>query len=115
SSHTRIARILDAALAARPDPYILDVGCAAAMIKRAAELHGLAVAQRAHWIGLDRDLAALAEAAAAGLEVHPIDLALGNLPPLPASFDAVVIADLLEHLPSPETALARGQMLQQVG
>ncbi len=106
SSHTRVARILDAALSGRPEPRILDVGCAGGMVKRTAELRGLAVAGRARWIGLDADPAALEAAAAAGMEVHTTDLE-AERPPVAGPFDAVVFADVLEHLPSPAALLAR--------
>jgi SAM-dependent methyltransferase len=105
SSHTRVARILDAALTDRSAPRILDIGAAGGLLRTAALRHGLRVAEHAHWVAVDRDPAVLDAAALAGIEVHALDVASDAPPPGP--FDAVVFADVLEHLPAPHQILRR--------
>jgi 2-polyprenyl-3-methyl-5-hydroxy-6-metoxy-1,4-benzoquinol methylase len=105
SSHVRLARLLDAYLAHRPAPRVLDVGCAAGLIKTTAGALKLPVAARATWTGLDGDPAAVAAAAATGMTVHRVDLATDPLPEFGDGFDAIVLGDVLEHVPSPATTL----------
>ena len=107
SSHVRLARLLDAHLGDRPAPRILDVGCAAGLIKTTALALDLPVAIRATWVGLDTDPAVLAAAAATGMTTHRLDLATDPLPDLGPRFDALLFGDVLEHLPDPVTTLRR--------
>lgn len=103
SSHTRLARLLDDTLRGLHAPRILDVGCGPGLLRRCAADLGLAPG--AVWTGLDADAEALGLARLAGMETVAADLASDTLPPLGGPFDAVVLGDVLEHLPDPDRAL----------
>lgn len=80
---------------------VLDLGCAS------GGLLALLRARAAHLAGLDPS--ATATHAAAQVADHVVQGALEDpdLPFEPGSFDLVVLADVLEHLPDPLTALRR--------
>lgn len=73
-----------------PDAALLDVGCGTAWLGR----------HFADYTGIDGSPAAVASATAAGLAVIQGDVDSG-LPFSDASFDGVVLKDVLEHVASP--------------
>lgn len=77
---------------------VLDVGCARGAF--------LAVARGEGWdaVGLDLDRKAVEAARGRGLDVRHGALEPGAFPP--ASFDAVTLFDLIEHVPDPRQLLA---------
>jgi 2-polyprenyl-3-methyl-5-hydroxy-6-metoxy-1,4-benzoquinol methylase len=94
------ARLLSLTLAAGPRD-VLDVGCSSGYL--AAPL--AAAGARVVGIELDADAAECARAFCADVlvgDVESMELPLG-----PASFDAVVCGDLIEHLRDPRAALER--------
>lgn len=87
---------------------LLDVGCWFGFL--------LDEARRRGWrtVGVEPSVAASAYARRQlGLEVHNSDLASAELEP--SSFDAVVLADVLEHFPDPAVALERVSELLRPG
>jgi 2-polyprenyl-3-methyl-5-hydroxy-6-metoxy-1,4-benzoquinol methylase len=107
SSHSRIAEMLAAALAHHTRPRILDVGCGAGLLPKAAHERAPSLAARAQWVAVDNDPAALAAAAHVGMEPYRVDLNAPMPPPTAGTFDAVVFADVLEHVVEPEAVLRR--------
>jgi len=107
SSHSRIVEMLAAALADRTRPRILDVGCAGGLLPKTARSRAPSLATNAQWVAVDNDPAALAGAAQVGMETYHIDLNTPNPPPMAGTFDAVVFADVLEHVVEPEAVLGR--------
>jgi len=107
SSHSQIVEMLAAALAERVRPRILDVGCGAALLAKAARWRAPDFAANAQWVAVDNDPGALAAAAHAGMETYRVDLNAPSPPPVAGTFDAVVFADVLEHVAEPEAVLAR--------
>ena len=101
------ARAIRNALQATPEPLVLDIGCG-----RGALLAELA-ALGARGIGLER------AALAAGRDDAGIDIRVGELAEqefAAASFDAVVLWHVLEHLVHPQAALAEiGRILKPGG
>lgn len=84
-----------------PDSAVLDVGCASGYLGLELSRRGCRV-----W-GVDADPRALA-AIPAGAYVQAAQTDLNGLekwPFYPAQFDAVIVADVLEHLAEPELAL----------
>jgi GT2 family glycosyltransferase/2-polyprenyl-3-methyl-5-hydroxy-6-metoxy-1,4-benzoquinol methylase len=89
---------------------ILDVGCGGGLL--GAALRSL---RGAHVTGIELDPAAAARAKERLDEVRVGD-AIGSMAALPdASFDAILFADLLEHLAEPEMALAQARRLLAPG
>jgi SAM-dependent methyltransferase len=86
---------------------ILDVGCRSGALTR-AYLAGNEV------IGLDADRAALAEASELGIETVWAD-AEEPLPFEDASFDVVVLAELLEHLREPDRLVSEARRVLRRG
>jgi methionine biosynthesis protein MetW len=84
-----------------PAGRVLDIGCAS------GGLLALLRARAGHLAGLE--LSATAARAAAQIGDHVVQGALEDpgLPFEPASFDLVVLADVLEHLPDPAAGLQR--------
>ena len=80
----------------------LDVGCAAGVLGAALKAAGAA-----HVAGVEAHPEAAAEARGRLDEVVEGDLRSVRLPFAPASFDYIVFADVLEHVPDPEAVLAR--------
>lgn len=80
----------------------LDVGCAGGALGRA-----LIEAGAAHVAGVEGHREAAAEARSRLHEVVEGDLRTVPLPFATASFDYIVFADVLEHVPDPEAVLAR--------
>lgn len=80
-----------------PVGRLLDVGCWTGSFLVAAQRRGWAT------VGVEPSAWAAGEARARGLEVHQMELA--EAPLEPASFDAVVSCDVLEHLADPGAAL----------
>jgi methionine biosynthesis protein MetW len=78
---------------------VLDVGCGAGVLARvlADECH-------AHFVGVEPDSFRAEEAAERGLEVHFGYLTAELIRDL-GSFDIVLFADVLEHLPNPQSVL----------
>jgi 2-polyprenyl-6-hydroxyphenyl methylase/3-demethylubiquinone-9 3-methyltransferase len=80
---------------------VLDAGCGGGLVARELAAAGAEV------VGVDRSLGSLGVARrAAGGSFHPAQGRLERLPFGDASFDAVVAADVLEHLPDLPTAVA---------
>jgi SAM-dependent methyltransferase len=91
-----------------PGKRILDLGCRTGALARA-------YAPGNEVVGLDVDREALAEAAALGIETVWAD-AEEPLPFADASFDVVVVAELLEHVREPEQLVAEiGRVLRPAG
>jgi 2-polyprenyl-3-methyl-5-hydroxy-6-metoxy-1,4-benzoquinol methylase len=81
---------------------ILDVGCAAGYLGAALKVRGAGFVA-----GVEASTEAVAEARERlDLVVHG-DLRSVPLPFAPAAFDALIFADVLEHVPDPEAVLAR--------
>jgi 2-polyprenyl-3-methyl-5-hydroxy-6-metoxy-1,4-benzoquinol methylase len=80
----------------------LDVGCAAGLLGAALKAAGAA-----HVAGVEAHPGAAGEARGRLDEVVEGDLRSVRLPFAPASFDYIVFADVLEHVPDPEAVLAR--------
>jgi len=81
---------------------ILDVGCAGGMLGAALKASGAAFVA-----GVERHAEAAAHARPLLDTLVEGDLLTAALPFGPASFDYVLFADVLEHLPEPEAALRR--------
>jgi 2-polyprenyl-3-methyl-5-hydroxy-6-metoxy-1,4-benzoquinol methylase len=94
------ARLLELTLADGPRD-VLDVGCSSGYL--AAPL----AAAGAHVVGLELDPDAAEAARAYCAEVLVGDVEGMELPFEPASFDAIVCGDLVEHLRDPGTTLGR--------
>jgi len=107
SSHSQIVEMLAAALAHRTRPRILDVGCAGGLLPKAARTRAPSLAANAQWVAVDNDPAALAGAVHVGMETYRVDLNAPLPPPTAGTFDAVVFADVLEHVVEPEAVLGR--------
>jgi 2-polyprenyl-3-methyl-5-hydroxy-6-metoxy-1,4-benzoquinol methylase len=90
-----------------PGLRVLDLGCRDGALSR-SYLDGNEV------VGIDADREALAEAERLGIEVHWGDVE----EPLPwgnASFDAVVIGELLEHTREPQSVVAEAKRVLRPG
>jgi methionine biosynthesis protein MetW len=82
---------------------VLDVGCAAGHLAALLrDERGCSV------VGVERDVAAAAQARGRGIEVREADIERDGLGDLDG-FDAVVFGDVLEHLRDPAAVLARGR------
>lgn len=106
SSHAQIANVLRkyAAIAnsqAYDVPYeVLDIGCASGFLRNFLPGSGFRL------IGIERDPDLLAQAQQHYDQVYQADLTADNLDlPLQRPPDAVVLADVLEHLPNPDIVL----------
>ena len=95
------ARLLSMTLAGDPHD-VLDVGCSSGYLATPLAAAGV----RVSGIELDPDAAAEARGSCAG-GVLVGDVESMELPFEPASFDAIVCGDLVEHLRDPESTLAR--------
>jgi O-antigen biosynthesis protein len=104
SSHSRIAALLES-LPARST--VLDVGTASGMIARRGNtsLRFFGIEANAEW-------AAVASPFYEKLWIYPLDDAPDDAL---RGYDAVVLGDVLEHMPSPDTALNRLVGLQPAG
>jgi O-antigen biosynthesis protein len=80
---------------------ILDVGCSTGYLARRMQSLGATV------VGLEIDERAAEQARRVCEEVYVGDVETMDLPLEPASFDAVVCGDIIEHLRDPQTFLAR--------
>jgi 2-polyprenyl-3-methyl-5-hydroxy-6-metoxy-1,4-benzoquinol methylase len=106
SSHAQIANQLRplAPIASANPTIVLDVGCAAGFLRAFLPESDFYI------VGVERDSKLAAQARQQYNEVHQADLTQDlNLPLLTPH--AVVLADILEHLPDPETVLTN--LLQQ--
>ena len=88
------------ALLGRPE-RVLDVGCSTGYLAKRLQERGAKV------VGLELDERAAAEALRFCEAVHAGDVETMELPLEPASFDAVVCGDFIEHLRDPQAFLAR--------
>jgi 2-polyprenyl-3-methyl-5-hydroxy-6-metoxy-1,4-benzoquinol methylase len=105
TSHARVAALVG------PQKFVLDIGCGGGFIAERLRNQGC------HIIGIDRDPALLERARSFCDEVieHDLEGDIGALN-LPTAFDAVVMADVLEHLREPEALLvAAGNLLRPGG
>jgi 2-polyprenyl-3-methyl-5-hydroxy-6-metoxy-1,4-benzoquinol methylase len=102
------ALLLSMTLAERPTD-VLDAGCSSGYL--AAPL----TAAGARVVGLELDPDAAEAARSICAEVHVGDVESMALPFEPASFDAIVCGDLVEHLRDPGTALSRLRPLLRPG
>ena len=80
---------------------VLDLGCAS------GGLLALLRPRAGHLAGLELSRSAAAAAAQIGDEVVQGSIEDPDLPFAPGSYDVVVLADVIEHLPRPQAALAR--------
>jgi SAM-dependent methyltransferase len=80
---------------------VVDVGCGSGPL--GLLLRGVPI----RLFGFDRDESGLAHARAAGYETALGDLSDGALPAAPAPAQALVCADVLEHVPDPAALLPR--------
>ena len=80
---------------------VLDVGCSAGYLAKRLQEQGSTV------VGLDIDPRAVELAGPFCEAVHVGDVETMELPFEPASFDAVLCGDVIEHLRDPEAFLAR--------
>jgi 2-polyprenyl-3-methyl-5-hydroxy-6-metoxy-1,4-benzoquinol methylase len=81
---------------------ILDVGCGAGTLSAALRANGAAFVA-----GVELDPEAAASARERLDELVEGSATEGELPWAPGSFDVLIFADVLEHLPDPDTALER--------
>jgi O-antigen biosynthesis protein len=88
------------ALVGRPE-RVLDVGCSTGYVAERLQARGATV------VGLDLDERAAAQARRFCEAVHVGDVETMELPFEPASFDAIVCGDLVEHLRDPRAFLER--------
>jgi O-antigen biosynthesis protein len=88
------------ALLDRPQ-RVLDVGCSTGYLAERLQQRGADV------VGLDMDERAVELAGRFCSEVHVGDVETMELPFEPASFDAIVCGDLIEHVRDPQALLAR--------
>ncbi len=95
NSHSLMIRLVG------PDRTVLDVGCATGYLGRALQARGCRVS------GVELDAVAAAQAAEDLDEVLVADLAEADLVAHfgPASFDVVVLGDVLEHMTDPVRVL----------
>ena len=84
---------------------ILDIGCNTGELARALAGSGARV------VGVEGDPAAASRAREACVRVHALDLDREEIPEPDGSFDALVYADVLEHLIDPWKALSRHRRL----
>ncbi len=90
-----------------PGRRVLDIGCRYGALTRA-------YAEGNDVVGMDVDREALAEAAKLGIETLWAD-ATEPLPLPDASFDVVVVGELLEHLPLPDRTVAEAHRVLRPG
>jgi 2-polyprenyl-3-methyl-5-hydroxy-6-metoxy-1,4-benzoquinol methylase len=90
------------ALVAPSGLRILDVGCASGALASALKERGAS-----HVAGLELDAEAAAKARGRIDELVEGSALDSELPWAPESFDVVIFADVLEHLPDPDRALDR--------
>jgi 2-polyprenyl-3-methyl-5-hydroxy-6-metoxy-1,4-benzoquinol methylase len=102
SSHARIAGLLHrlGAIAAQRPYQVLDVGCASGFLRN------FLPGSDFRFIGIERDPDLVEQARQSYDEVYQADLTSGLDLPLQSAPDAIVFADVLEHLPNPEVVLA---------
>lgn len=98
---TRYLDRLHALLASTGARRVLDAGCGEGVVYRAMRARGF----RGDWIGIDASAGAVDDARARSPEVTWICGTLDRLPFAPASFDTVLCAQVLEHIPNPHAAL----------
>lgn len=96
------------ALLDRPQ-RVLDVGCSTGYLSERLQERGATV------IGLDVDERSAELARRTCAEVHVGDVETMDLPFEPASFDAILCGDLIEHLRDPQATLARLRPLLRPG
>jgi 2-polyprenyl-3-methyl-5-hydroxy-6-metoxy-1,4-benzoquinol methylase len=97
-------RLLDLIGAHVPEGRLLDVGCGYGLLLDEARERGYAT------VGLELSRDGAQHARSLGLDVHEIPLELfreGSNGDSPGEFDAIVLADVLEHLDDPVAAIDR--------
>jgi 2-polyprenyl-3-methyl-5-hydroxy-6-metoxy-1,4-benzoquinol methylase len=102
------ARLLSMVLADGPRD-VLDVGCSSGYLAAPLAEAGARV------VGIELDPAAAETARSVCAEVLVCDIESTHLPLEPASFDAIVCGDLVEHLRDPEAVLIRLRPLLRPG
>lgn len=91
------------AMAANPDLAVLELGCGAGATGAAALREG----RCGTWVGIERQGAAASAAALVLSEVIVGDVDSLEIPYPEASFDLLIMGEVLEHLPDPEATLRR--------
>lgn len=92
-----------AELPANPNAAILELGCG----NGATGALALAQGKCATYVGIEMFEPAAAEARAVLTQVHVGDVAALDLPYPPATFDALICSEVIEHLVDPEPVLRR--------
>ena len=103
-----LARCRKYCAAAGPKPQLLDIGCGSGALLRRAQLAGFVC----QGIEISAPLADQARQQT-GCPVHTCFLADANLPE--GSFDVITMYDVIEHLQSPRTDIARARALLRPG
>lgn len=102
SSHAQIAADLRRRARSLNRPYtVLDVGCASGFLR------AFLPSPEFRLIGLEYDPALAEQAGQKYDQVYQVDLAADFNIPLKEMPDAIVLADVLEHLPYPDSSLRR--------
>lgn len=94
-----------------PDARILEIGCGS------GDTGALALAARraGHYVGIDISVRAAEKARRVLSEVHVGNVEQMELPWAPASFDAVILSEVLEHLIDPWAVVSRMAGLMRPG
>jgi SAM-dependent methyltransferase len=94
-AHAKLLRLVEGA------DIVLDVGCSSGYLAERLQAGGATI------FGLERDERAAAQARRFCKAVYAGDVETMELPFEPASFDAIVCGDLIEHLREPQDFLER--------
>ncbi|HEY2482181.1 MAG TPA: class I SAM-dependent methyltransferase [Caulobacteraceae bacterium] len=98
-------------MAANPRAVVLELGCGSGATGALALREGKCGA----WVGIERHGAAAAQAARVLSDVLVGDVDALDIPYAEASFDLLILGEVLEHLPDPEATLRRLARLVKPG